>query len=422
MINIISAINPVASKQVGEQYQTTRPSVALDSNITMYYNAPRDEPSKKLSSTAIAPPPRSRPREVSNPGRHGDPRRHRQEQPRRSLRVQDSQDSLTAILVNDGDDTSPPSSPSSSIGRHSCQPITPASQIYVSPPCSPKGQLILMDSSPEREDERHPCDKTIIAAPALMTFLQFEDGDAPIDEHLQAWSPPQSPQGPHNVTTSSGPICRICHEGDQQEALVSVCKCSGTVGLLHVSCLERWLNNRNTDRCEICQQRFPMAAGDAQRQFSEWICGSSNHRRLQRTLVGDLLCCFLLTPIAAISTFLCVRGATRQALADHFWEAASLVTLATLLVAAYMAWSFLTVRFHYRSFLVWKTRNHSTHIVVPGPVARASGPQPHELVDVAAVGGAATPRSPSPPPRIAGHAEPHTSYAAGFLPAIAFWE
>ncbi|CAN7989240.1 unnamed protein product [Ixodes hexagonus] len=389
----------------------------------MYYNPMRDESPKASSSTAIALPPRSRPREVSITGHRGDQRRHRQEHPRRCLTPQDSEDSLTPILINNSNDTSPPSSPSPSIGRHSFKPITPASQIYVSPPCSPRGHLILMDSSPDSEEEQHPCDKTIIAAPAMTTFLQFEEGDTTINEDQKDWSPPQSPDGRHNVTTSSGPICRICHEGEQQEALVSVCKCSGTMGLLHVSCLERWLSNRNTDRCEICQHRFPMATADAPGKFSEWVCGSSDHRRIQKTLVGDLMCFLLLTPVAAISTYLCVRGATRQVLADHIWEAASLVTLAALLVAAYTAWSFLTVRFHYRSFLVWRKRNRSTRIVVPGAIARASGPEPHELIDVAAVGGAAGPRPPSQSSGTTGQVEPHAFYAAASsLPGIAFWE
>lgn len=38
-----------------------------------------------------------------------------------------------------------------------------------------------------------------------------------------------------------------------QENLIAPCKCTGTVALIHLSCLEHWLTASNTDRCEICQ-------------------------------------------------------------------------------------------------------------------------------------------------------------------------
>ena len=32
-------------------------------------------------------------------------------------------------------------------------------------------------------------------------------------------------------------MCRICHKGDVEEKLVSPCDCTGTIGMLHISCL-----------------------------------------------------------------------------------------------------------------------------------------------------------------------------------------
>ncbi|NWS46411.1 MARH3 ligase, partial [Probosciger aterrimus] len=52
------------------------------------------------------------------------------------------------------------------------------------------------------------------------------------------------------------PICRICHEGSSQEDLLSPCKCTGTLGTIHRSCLERWLTSSNTSYCELCHFRF----------------------------------------------------------------------------------------------------------------------------------------------------------------------
>ena len=57
-------------------------------------------------------------------------------------------------------------------------------------------------------------------------------------------------------SNTSMPICRICHDTDIREELISPCRCSGTMGLIHRSCIEKWLGASNSDRCEICSFRF----------------------------------------------------------------------------------------------------------------------------------------------------------------------
>lgn len=55
---------------------------------------------------------------------------------------------------------------------------------------------------------------------------------------------------------SDGPICRICHEGGSSEGLLSPCYCTGTLGTVHRSCLEKWLSSSNTSYCELCHTEF----------------------------------------------------------------------------------------------------------------------------------------------------------------------
>uniref|UniRef100_A0AC11BMK1 Membrane associated ring-CH-type finger 2 n=1 Tax=Ovis aries TaxID=9940 RepID=A0AC11BMK1_SHEEP len=57
-------------------------------------------------------------------------------------------------------------------------------------------------------------------------------------------------------TPSDGPFCRICHEGANGESLLSPCGCTGTLGAVHKSCLERWLSSSNTSYCELCHTEF----------------------------------------------------------------------------------------------------------------------------------------------------------------------
>lgn len=56
--------------------------------------------------------------------------------------------------------------------------------------------------------------------------------------------------------SSDGPFCRICHEGANGESLLSPCGCTGTLGAVHQSCLERWLSSSNTSYCELCHTEF----------------------------------------------------------------------------------------------------------------------------------------------------------------------
>ncbi|DBA13518.1 TPA: hypothetical protein GDO54_018420 [Pyxicephalus adspersus] len=57
-------------------------------------------------------------------------------------------------------------------------------------------------------------------------------------------------------TFNDRPMCRICHEGSNQEDLLSPCECTGTLGTIHRSCLEHWLSSSNTSYCELCHFRF----------------------------------------------------------------------------------------------------------------------------------------------------------------------
>ena len=55
-------------------------------------------------------------------------------------------------------------------------------------------------------------------------------------------------------------ICRICHCNPETlpelGPLRSVCNCRGTVALVHMICLERWLAESDTSSCELCRYQF----------------------------------------------------------------------------------------------------------------------------------------------------------------------
>lgn len=159
-----------------------------------------------------------------------------------------------------------------------------------------------------------------------------------------------------STTSSDGPICRICHDGDQAGPLSSYCSCSGT-GLTHVHGLESWVSSRNTEVWESCQNRFPSM--QSRRPLADWISGQQ-----RRALVFDLGCFVLLSPIAFFGLKLSVQGASKQATTRHFWQAGSLILLAFFLVGAFLAWAYSTAKCHYKSFKKWQNTNMKVTLAV----------------------------------------------------------
>lgn len=57
---------------------------------------------------------------------------------------------------------------------------------------------------------------------------------------------------PKDIERSIGlPICRICYESEPDD-LIEPCNCKGSMGTMHKSCLEHWLSERISKKCELC--------------------------------------------------------------------------------------------------------------------------------------------------------------------------
>ena len=55
----------------------------------------------------------------------------------------------------------------------------------------------------------------------------------------------------HSMTGSSPGskiFCRICHDVDN---LQKACKCRGTIALVHLTCLEKWLSYNQNSTCKL---------------------------------------------------------------------------------------------------------------------------------------------------------------------------
>lgn len=176
-----------------------------------------------------------------------------------------------------------------------------------------------------------------------------------VDDHIQLHR-----RSPEKRFHSPGPICRICHEGDKEEALLSPCNCSGSMLLVHKTCLERWLSTSNSDHCELCMKQLPIQR--EARPMWQWFSMATSSDGPQG-FYADLTCVILLTPLCILSIYLCAIGAADY-MRHGVWEGTGLAALSCFLLATYLVWCYITIRFHWQSIKKWRTNNQVIHLVV----------------------------------------------------------
>ncbi|XP_023246165.1 E3 ubiquitin-protein ligase MARCH3-like [Copidosoma floridanum] len=165
----------------------------------------------------------------------------------------------------------------------------------------------------------------------------------------------------NNTGTATG-VCRICYEDAASEELIEPCECSGTLGLIHASCLEKWLSTWNTDRCEICKYTFAVErrTKSPRQSVKQWWWTRGLYG--PQGVTGDAVCLIVLTPLCLAATYLCGVGASAYARLDS-WEGTGLAILCCMLVITYFLWLFVTMRFHYKSWKQWCRRNQEVKLL-----------------------------------------------------------
>lgn len=213
----------------------------------------------------------------------------------------------------------------------------------------------VIDPQTPKEEVQLPNPETTDSAPFC---------HAPPSDHTQEEDPASA--------ESEEPFCRICHEGPGSGPLLSPCDCSGTLALVHQSCLEHWLTASNSSHCELCQHHYSLERQP--KPFSEWWCALSMQQQ-RRTLFGDVLCFLFITPLSSLSGWLCVQGAM-----DLYYtnaaEALGLMLLTVSLFTIYVFWSIVSVRYHLHLFRTWRTTDQRVRLKIPSSCR--SEPEPNQ--------------------------------------------
>ncbi|XP_071107507.1 uncharacterized protein [Haliotis cracherodii] len=181
----------------------------------------------------------------------------------------------------------------------------------------------------------------------------------PAPDQIIAMSTSQS-----NTIESDAVLCRICHDGDSSEELVSPCYCTGSVGALHLTCLERWLGTSNTTRCEICKYEFKVERKP--RPIIEFLRHNASASD-RKNLACDLVCFIVLTPLTVCSAFLCLMGVHHYSQVSGKWEVPGLASLTACLLTVYTIWCCVAVKHHVQVVTDWRKKNQIIKIIYLSP-------------------------------------------------------
>ncbi|XP_066599610.1 E3 ubiquitin-protein ligase MARCHF2-like [Prorops nasuta] len=132
------------------------------------------------------------------------------------------------------------------------------------------------------------------------------------------------------------------------EPLIATCKCRGTVGLVHVGCLERWLTESGHTKCEICGHKYVTRLIPRQSFFRSvvaWI----GMALATRQMLMEFLYLAVSTPLALFSCYICAVG-SRLVLEAGFhevpWTIVAMLPTCCLTVLAYWTWLLTLARLH----------------------------------------------------------------------------
>ncbi|RVE45559.1 hypothetical protein evm_009756 [Chilo suppressalis] len=101
-------------------------------------------------------------------------------------------------------------------------------------------------------------------------------------------------------------VCRICMTRGR-ERLISPCNCKGSMANVHLTCLERWLNQVGRNHCELCGYNYPAIRTPRYTVLQAlrlWFGNPRNRSHLQ----SDCLIFWLLSTVTAGLLAVCIVG------------------------------------------------------------------------------------------------------------------
>uniref|UniRef100_A0A8C3BIN9 RING-type E3 ubiquitin transferase n=1 Tax=Cairina moschata TaxID=8855 RepID=A0A8C3BIN9_CAIMO len=147
--------------------------------------------------------------------------------------------------------------------------------------------------------------------------------------------------------------------------------------LVHMGCRERvrasWCSSPVSLAPSVpCVLLMPFSPS-----FPQWL-KDPGPRNEKRTLFCDMVCFLFITPLAAISGWLCLRGAQDHLQFNSRLEAIGLIALTIALFTIYVLWTLVSFRYHCQLYSEWRRTNQKVRLMIPA--SRSPHPVPHSLL------------------------------------------
>lgn len=152
----------------------------------------------------------------------------------------------------------------------------------------------------------------------------------------------------------------------------------GTMGAIHLACLERWLEESNRNSCELCGHVFDVERTLRYRALQSiviWLCLSQQqHQLFVRSLRVDVLRCLVVSPVTIACSYVCVVAADFYSTNnyDNFpparWTTYSLLAMMTLLIFSYFIWMYMAIQYHQRVWFYWWQKTSIVRVKLPPAV------------------------------------------------------
>lgn len=176
-----------------------------------------------------------------------------------------------------------------------------------------------------------------------------------------------------NVHSVGSTACRICHTNTVNEGLISPCNCKGSLAYVHLSCLERWLNQSSRSYCELCLYQYN-ATATKRYKLCEGIRLWIGHPRNRTHFRSDLLIVVTLTLVTVgliVSSLMGMEYFLVEASKigmQKKWMKALIVLFLVLVGMGYGVTVYLIIKDQLLPWFRWWTSTVDIHLLLPSSV------------------------------------------------------
>ncbi|XP_045473032.1 E3 ubiquitin-protein ligase MARCHF3-like isoform X2 [Harmonia axyridis] len=171
-------------------------------------------------------------------------------------------------------------------------------------------------------------------------------------------------------------MCRICHGGESVDDLLTPCRCRGSVALVHLKCLERWLMESSRSYCELCQHHYEIIRQPRYNIIMSMVMFVSTPGAHLWDLIIDTATFIAYTPTAIASTYtlilLCenIAKTEKHQVMSHVLAFLSIFGIAAI-DFTYSSWMMYTFQKHYEAWKEFRKNNCDMKLILPNHKMRA---------------------------------------------------